>query len=795
MAIAVTYVAADQFSVSGDRTNELKKGLTIKAVQGVDGSVESAVVSSSYDAGRGFTTCTIAENCLTPNLVSIQHGLTYADPDNCSSNLARHLHTSAFDGGYLPAATLSEAEVEAAKSLPVPATGDANKIIRVLPTENGYRKVSLNGTANQVTITHNVQDTTISLPQDFDTGASPVLAGITLTGLTGILEGRGSSPLASIASSDAYHVLRRNSTNTAYEFSQPFAIHGTAGESLSQFDAVYLDVVSERWMKAQSGSTAQKGDVWGIVTEDGGITIGSDGEILLFGFVTNQSWTWTPGDILYLSQTAGEITSTEPTNAAVIGHAITDTTIFFLPKSFSGDVGPSGGITGTAGEDLSVCDVVYADYTNSGRYKKATNNATSLEAAAVGIAQANITEGASGPIQLFGTMTNGAWSWIPGKSLYVSDTPGALIQYEPSAYGRYVKPVGYAVSATEIWIFPQSGWQVGSSSSGGGGALPDYCPPAMKYKDSDEIIIPKGRYYRLGHRIDGQYQDLNSAASYWDLAASLEIDVDAPGTMIGGDVASSWYSVFLTGEQTALVLPFIRAKTVFFSDPNTIISPANHDDGTTGNNNFLSADDELNGYRLVLLSNTVSHYGKVFTISDCVNGTPDQICISGDQTPHIQATDWLQTIPPQSVPSLYLGSIRLDSSGNIVQFYRTNWQVQYASYIQVAGVLNTTESNTDLGAAVPPTAKKLQSHITINSGGGTNAAGMSANIYSGTAGTNLVTTLFYASTTAHVEHRMGMPFDLLLTAVASMRNKFLMHNGTAWVAATEGYFRICGFEE
>lgn len=333
-----------------------------------------------------------------------------------------------------------------------------------------------------------------------------------------------------------------------------------------------------------------------------------------------------------------------------------------------------------------------------------------------------------------------------------------------------------------------------AGGSGGGGMSLDGCPPAFRYKDVGEITIVKGRYYKAGWRIDGQYQDYTNMSSYWDVASAVNVDVDAPGTMIGGDVISSWYSVFMTGASTFLVLPFIRVKTITYSSPNTVINPANHDDGTTANDNFVSADDCFNNYRLILLCDT-SYHGNIYTITDSVNGTPDQILISGDVTSQIAAKQWLQMIPPSGTACLYLGCIRLDSSGNIVQFYRTNWQVQYASYIQMAGVLNTTESNTDLGAAVPPTAKKLQSHITINSGGGTNAAGMSANIYSGTAGTNLVTTLFYASTTAHVEHRMGMPFDLLLTAVASMRNKFLMHNGTAWVAATEGYFRVCGFKE
>lgn len=61
----------------------------------------------------------------------------------------------------------------------------ANQMIR-MDGSNPAKFIDLLGTANQVTVTHNASDTTLSLPQDIDAASSPTFAGLTLTGtLTG----------------------------------------------------------------------------------------------------------------------------------------------------------------------------------------------------------------------------------------------------------------------------------------------------------------------------------------------------------------------------------------------------------------------------------------------------------------------------------------------------------------------------------------------------------------------------------------------------------------------------------
>ena len=62
------------------------------------------------------------------------------------------------------------------------------------------------------------------------------------------------------------------------------------------------------------------------------ISDGYKGRIALFGFITNTAWSWTPGDTLYLTDTAGVI-GTVGTVRQEVGGALSATTILFNPKT------------------------------------------------------------------------------------------------------------------------------------------------------------------------------------------------------------------------------------------------------------------------------------------------------------------------------------------------------------------------------------------------------------------------------------------------------------------------------
>jgi len=58
-------------------------------------------------------------------------------------------------------------------------------------------------------------------------------------------------------------------------------------------------------------------------------------KVLLVGFITNSSWSWTPGEPIYVSTTAGQLTQTAPSTTGdrvqIVGYAMSATTMFFNP--------------------------------------------------------------------------------------------------------------------------------------------------------------------------------------------------------------------------------------------------------------------------------------------------------------------------------------------------------------------------------------------------------------------------------------------------------------------------------
>ena len=59
-------------------------------------------------------------------------------------------------------------------------------------------------------------------------------------------------------------------------------------------------------------------------------------EVLLQGFIKNESWTWTPGGFIYVSPTTGIITQTKPSTSGqqfqILGVAVSDNMIYFTPN-------------------------------------------------------------------------------------------------------------------------------------------------------------------------------------------------------------------------------------------------------------------------------------------------------------------------------------------------------------------------------------------------------------------------------------------------------------------------------
>lgn len=62
--------------------------------------------------------------------------------------------------------------------------GTANQILGMNNAATGYEYKTLNGTANQITVTHATNSVTLATPQNIHTGASPTFSGLTLSGMS-----------------------------------------------------------------------------------------------------------------------------------------------------------------------------------------------------------------------------------------------------------------------------------------------------------------------------------------------------------------------------------------------------------------------------------------------------------------------------------------------------------------------------------------------------------------------------------------------------------------------------------
>jgi hypothetical protein len=241
----------------------------------------------------------------------------------------------------------------------------------------------------------------------------------------------------------------------------------TAGEDLDQYDAVYCEPRSGSFYKAYVGGSETVAVAVGIITESGGILQDDPGEMTLLGQVTGFSWGFYAANTVYLSETPGQVTNSQPSTVKVLGFMIDNSTLWFDPQTSSSQASSSSEIQGTSGQVLSQYDIVYLD-TSDGHYRRATNNGTDLEANAVGTVtqSSGLGNPETGSILLNGLVTNDNWSWTPGATLYL-DVDGGMTETQPDISQYVVKPLGFAVSETQIWFSPDLGLKV---SEGGGGS-------------------------------------------------------------------------------------------------------------------------------------------------------------------------------------------------------------------------------------------------------------------------------------------------------------------------------------
>ena len=109
--------------------------------------------------------------------------------------------------------------------------------------------------------------------------------------------------------------------------------HVTVGEAVSVGDQLYEGSDGKFWKADASSDTTSKGRL-AMATEAKGAD--QSCTVLLYGKLRNDSWSWTPGDILYVSPTPGGPTNIMPSGTGEIvripGHAHTAKIVFFNPE-------------------------------------------------------------------------------------------------------------------------------------------------------------------------------------------------------------------------------------------------------------------------------------------------------------------------------------------------------------------------------------------------------------------------------------------------------------------------------
>lgn len=110
-----------------------------------------------------------------------------------------------------------------------------------------------------------------------------------------------------------------------------------AGDTIAQWDLVYLDSTSGRFEFTDADATATAGPVAIYMATAAG-TDGNALTVLRQGIVRNDGWTWTgAGKPLYVSTTAGGLTETAPSGTGdvvrVVGYTLSDDCIDFRPSN------------------------------------------------------------------------------------------------------------------------------------------------------------------------------------------------------------------------------------------------------------------------------------------------------------------------------------------------------------------------------------------------------------------------------------------------------------------------------
>lgn len=113
-------------------------------------------------------------------------------------------------------------------------------------------------------------------------------------------------------------------------------------------------------------------------------------------------------------------------------------------------------VSGTATEALTIGDVVFLN--TSKEWQRADADVETETDGMLGLATASVAASATLEILLYGFFRDNTWGYTTSQTLYVPLTNGPPSATRPSVSGDFVRVVGYAYSADEVFFNPSGTW-------------------------------------------------------------------------------------------------------------------------------------------------------------------------------------------------------------------------------------------------------------------------------------------------------------------------------------------------
>ena len=329
-------------TVVGDITAAGTVGATGDTAAGDDAAIGYTSAEGIIITGQGSTSDITVKNDADEDVLTVATGTTNVDivGDVTASTVNADGDTSAGDDAAMG--------YTSAEGLILTGQGSTNDVTIKNDADADVLTIATGGTS--VDIVGDVTAATINADGDTSASDNAAMGYTAAEGL--ILTGQGSTSDitfkndadANIFSIPTGTSILRLSDATTVDMSTPLLAGADhtftgitaqmlAGGAISAFDLVCIHTTTSEVVEADASAYATA-RVIGIAPA--AISDTATGTVLLHGFIRDDSWSWTAGSTLYLSETAGAMTHTAPSTdgafVLVVGVALSPDVVYINPS-------------------------------------------------------------------------------------------------------------------------------------------------------------------------------------------------------------------------------------------------------------------------------------------------------------------------------------------------------------------------------------------------------------------------------------------------------------------------------